>query len=619
MRRKRLLWQLYPSYLLITLVSLAAVTLYGSRALRHFHLEQTKVNLESRARLIQEEVRQRVLADDQDRVDRLCKDLGRRASTRITVVLLPSGRVLGDSEESPADMDRHHDREEIVQAVAEGSGSLVRFSHTYEQVMAYVAIPIEDDSGRIIGVVRTAVPLTAVDRELATIYWRMALGGLLVALLAAALSMFVSRRISRPLEEIKEGAERFAGGDLSHKLVAPSTREIAALAETMNLMAAELDQRIRTAVGERNERQAILSSMVEGVLAVDCGQRVLGLNRAATELFGADPEQVQRRNLQEIVRSPELQSFVSEVLGTGRSAAGQVTLYGEKERVLHVHGTVLRGADGQAIGGLMVLHDVTRTKKLENIRRDFVANVSHELKTPITSIKGYVETLLEGAKDRPEDAHRFLEIIANQTDRLNAIIDDLLALSRIEKEAEPVEFVVARDGIAVVVNPENPVDSLTLEQVRKIYVGAYDNWSRVGGPDEKIVVLSRESSSGTYVFFQEHVLQKKDYRQDARLMPATSAIVPSVSSDKWAIGYVGLGYAVEAAGKVKIVSVKADENAPAIAPSDETVTSGEYSIARPLHLYTPGKPEGLAKDFIDFCLSDEGQKIVRETGYVMVK
>jgi len=188
-----------------------------------------------------------------------------------------------------------------------------------------------------------------------------------------------------------------------------------------------------------------------------------------------------------------------------------------------------------------------------------------------------------------------------------------------QKGIDPVEFVVARDGIAVIVNPGNPVESLTLEQIRKIYTGAYDRWSEVGGPDETIVVLSRESSSGTYVFFQEHVLQKKDYRQDARLMPATSAIVGSVSSDKWAIGYVGLGYAKEAVGKVKILSVKAEEEAPAVVPSEDTVVSGNYSIARPLHLYTAGRPEGAAKDFIDFCLSSEGQQIVRQTGYVAVE
>jgi len=187
-----------------------------------------------------------------------------------------------------------------------------------------------------------------------------------------------------------------------------------------------------------------------------------------------------------------------------------------------------------------------------------------------------------------------------------------------EKDIEPVEFVVARDGIAVVVNPANPVDALTLEQIRKIYTGEYSNWNRLGGPDATIVVLSRESSSGTYVFFQKHVLQEQDYRRDARLMPATSSIIQSVSSDKWGIGYVGLGYAIGAAGKVKMLGVKADDEATPVMPSEETVDSGEYSIARPLYLYTAGQPQQAAKSFIDFCLGPEGQKIVHQTGYVPV-
>jgi len=205
---------------------------------------------------------------------------------------------------------------------------------------------------------------------------------------------------------------------------------------------------------------------------------------------------------------------------------------------------------------------------------------------------------------------------------------DICAASRKMKEKEiklaekqkitPVEHVVARDGIAVVVNPENPVKELTLDQLMKIFTGAYTNWSQVGGPDENILVLSRESSSGTYVFFQEHVLQKNDYTQKARLMPATSAIIQSVSEDKWSIGYVGLGYALEVADKVKVIGVKADAESPAVMPSEETVKSGDYSISRPLQLYTVGEPAGKVKQFIDFCLSKEGQKIVTETGYVSI-
>lgn len=187
-----------------------------------------------------------------------------------------------------------------------------------------------------------------------------------------------------------------------------------------------------------------------------------------------------------------------------------------------------------------------------------------------------------------------------------------------QKNIMPNETVVARDGISVVINPNNPVNELSVEQIGKMYTGAYTNWSQVGGPDRPIIALSRESSSGTYVFFQKAVLKKQDYTPRARLMPATSAIVQSVSQDQWAIGYVGLGYAIEAGKKIKILNIKADAKSKAITPSEKTVAAGEYSIARPLQLYTNGQPSGMIKKFLEFCLSEEGQKIVRETGYVPV-
>lgn len=206
---------------------------------------------------------------------------------------------------------------------------------------------------------------------------------------------------------------------------------------------------------------------------------------------------------------------------------------------------------------------------------------------------------------------------------------DICAASRMiqNKETEfasqkgivPIEIVVARDGIVVVVNPANPVAELTIEQIGNIFTGATQRWDQIGGGAEKIEILSRESSSGTYVFFQKKVLDKMDYSQRAKLMPATSTIVQSVASNKNAIGYVGLGYAMAAKEKIKILAIKADDSSAAVIPSEQTVRSGEYEIARPLRLYTNGQATGTVKKFIDFCLSSQGQEIVEQTGYVAVQ
>ncbi|MDP8207918.1 MAG: phosphate ABC transporter substrate-binding protein [Candidatus Electryonea clarkiae] len=203
---------------------------------------------------------------------------------------------------------------------------------------------------------------------------------------------------------------------------------------------------------------------------------------------------------------------------------------------------------------------------------------------------------------------------------------DLCAASRKIKPKEvelaesksifPKEFVVGRDGIAVVVNPDNSINDLSMEQLKKIFTGAYTNWSQVKGEKEKIVVLSRESNSGTYVFFQKTVLKKEDYTAEALLMPASSSIIQSVSVDKTSIGYIGLGYALDAGEKVKIVNIINDNSTDPVSPTMETVKNGSYPIARPLHLYTDGKPSVIAQTFIEFCNSAEGQKIVVETGYI---
>lgn len=184
------------------------------------------------------------------------------------------------------------------------------------------------------------------------------------------------------------------------------------------------------------------------------------------------------------------------------------------------------------------------------------------------------------------------------------------------KGIKPVAAKAALDGIAIVVHPSNPINELTMEQVGKMYRGMITNWSQVGGPNQKIVLLSRESSSGTYGFFMEHVLNKENFAPSARLMPATSAIIQSVSEDRGAIGYVGLGYAVKAGDKVKVLNIKKDEAADAVAPSEATVRDGSYSISRPLFLYTSGEPAGTIKKFVDFAVSEAGQKIVADQDYV---
>jgi two-component system phosphate regulon sensor histidine kinase PhoR len=438
---RRLFWKLYLTHLLVVLICTGAVGWYAIRSVRGFYESDVAGELEAKARLISGQVSERLAAPKRDELEGLCKALGSAAHLRITVVL-PDGKVIADSEKDPAQMENHADRQEIRQALAAQVGKTIHRSRTLEADMMYVAFPLRTGD-RIIGVVRTSVALTDVSNALAAIYRSIALAAIGVAILGIGLSLSMSRRISRPLEEIKKGAERFAKGEFGSRLPLSDTEEIAGLATVLNQMAAQLDEKIRAIVQQRNEREAILTSMVEGVVALDKGQRIIELNQAAAGLMGVDPLQAEGRHLLEVVRNADLQRFVGRLMQSQQAIEEEIVLRNDGQRYLQLHGSVLRDAAGRDIGALMVLNDVTRIRRIEAVRRDFVANVSHELRTPITSIQGFVETLREGAIHDVENAGRFLEIIANQADRLNAIIEDLLQLSGLEQEGEKAKVEMA--------------------------------------------------------------------------------------------------------------------------------------------------------------------------------
>jgi two-component system phosphate regulon sensor histidine kinase PhoR len=433
-RRKKLIWQLFPSFLLITLLSLLAVSWYASNSLHHFFLDQTAADLKIRALLVQKQIVAHLVPLDAAEVDAICKEIGKQSATRITVILL-SGQVIGDSRETPRQMDNHADRPEIAMALKGNPGQSTRFSNTLRQQMMYVAVPLQKDRTTL-GVIRTSVPITSIKGEFRSIQIKIALGGLLIAVLAAWISLVISRRIIRPIEEMKRGTDRFADGDLTHRLAVPDSEELASLAEALNQMAAQLDRRIKTIISQRNELETVLASMLEGVVAIDNEERIININAAAAGFFDSNPEDCPGRNLQEIIRNSALQLFVRNSISSKVPKEDDISLYYNGEKTLHLQSSPLLDANKEHIGTLVVFNDVTHLKRLEDMRRDFVANVSHEIKTPLTAIKGFVETLRLGDVEKPEESERFLGIIQKHVDRLSAIVEDLLSLSRIEQEDE---------------------------------------------------------------------------------------------------------------------------------------------------------------------------------------
>ncbi len=454
MRKKpvRLLWQLYPSYLFITLLALLAVGWYITVTLKEFFIGQTAKDLEGRACLVREVFNSFLSPENTEEIKDFCRKLGEDSPSdiRITIVL-PSGVVVGDTKEDPDRMENHRNRPEILRALEGDVGNAKRFSTTLQEHMLYVAVPVEGQQS-VAAVIRTALSTEVIDEIFESIRYKIMWGGFLVAFLAAVISFWVSRRLSLPLEKMKQGAQLFAKGELSHRLIIPRTEEMASLAAAMNQMANHLDERIKSVIRHRNELEAVLSSMKEGVIAFDLDERILSINQTAAAMFNKDPWEMENRSIQETIRIPELQKFTRNALGNGEGQECDIVVYHDKERILNVHSTPLVDSKEKKIGILVVLNDVTHLRRLENMRKDFVANVSHEIKTPLTAIQGFVETILQDSQNIPENTKRFLSIIDRHVYRLAAIIEDLLKLSRIERDGERKEMVLVETPVEDVVS-----------------------------------------------------------------------------------------------------------------------------------------------------------------------
>ena len=305
--------------------------------------------------------------------------------------------------------------------------------------MLYIAIPLTTDKPRD-GVLRLSVSAEALDAVLSSTRKKLLLGLLLIALIAAGLSYYFARRISRPLEEMRQGAERLASGEIDHPIIISDNnvpKEMTDLSHSLNNMAEQLNGRIKIISQQRNELEAVFSSMTDGVLAISPDHTIIRINRAAAELFHIDGQAVKGMIFEGVIRNRVLQKFLSKSLESDVSINKDLSLMENGEQMtLHCNTQPLYDGEDKRIGILVVLNNLTRINQLESIRQDFVANVSHELKTPITVIRGYVETLLDGAMADSGEATNFLKTIHRQGIRLDAIVDDLLTLAHIEDTAE---------------------------------------------------------------------------------------------------------------------------------------------------------------------------------------
>jgi two-component system, OmpR family, phosphate regulon sensor histidine kinase PhoR len=448
---KKLVRQLFLSYLLIMGVPVIFAAWYAAHTFNKFYLGQNLEELKSRAWLIGSQIEDHIIRSSQNDVDSLCKSLSKRVKTRFTVVSL-TGKVIGDSEKDPDSMENHLNRVEIRTALSGNVGSANRYSHTLKQNMLYTAVPVYA-AGRITAVVRTSVPSVSITSAMTHLFSRIFLAILLMTACAAVVSYLFSRKISLPINAMKNGAQRFASGDFSAALPLAGYTETRQLAIALNEMAIRLSDMISQITEQNHELDAILSSMREGVIAIDASERIILVNYAAAAFFDIDRQNATGKKFGDVLRNDEIREFLVKALKAEEPVEAEIvfplpaTESGSAESYLQLHGSTLHDPTRKSIGALMVINDITQIKNLENIKQDFIANVSHELRTPLTSIKGFVETLATGALEDPEEARRFLVILSKQADRLHSIVDDLLSLSRIERDAEKKAIDLSEDRV----------------------------------------------------------------------------------------------------------------------------------------------------------------------------
>lgn len=432
MNSKRLFF-LFTSYLALTLLALFLATLFTTRAVHSFHIRTTTNDLQARAQLIKDQVTDLFASGQWPQLEQLCQNLGQKSATRITVIAL-DGQVAADSLEDPALMDNHATRPEIITALQGRIGASSRYSHTIHKNLRYVALPLLSHD-EIVASLRLSVPLSSLDAALSGIRLTLILGALAVALLIAFVTWFISYQITRPVQAMRNGARRFANRDFTTPIPVRGPDELMDLSRCLNAMAIDLSSHIATVVNQRNELETIFSSMIEGVFTVDEQERIISINQAAADFLESTTSAARGHTLLEIMRNSDLKLFMRQTLSASSPVRQEITLRHRNQDsfTFAAHG-VLLPPETSPSKAMVVLNDITRLKKLENIRRDFVANVSHELKTPITAIQGYVETLIAGAIADPDHNLKFLTIIQNHALRLSSIIHDLLTLSRLEED-----------------------------------------------------------------------------------------------------------------------------------------------------------------------------------------
>jgi two-component system phosphate regulon sensor histidine kinase PhoR len=438
--RLNLFWKLGFAFFALLIAVLLPVDFYAERALRRDYERSGFEQLAAIARIALAHPPQAIAANsDASSNSAPLRDwVAQMAASgvRVTVITF-DGQVLADSQSDPSTMENHAGRPEIRDALTKGDGQSIRHSVTINRDLLYYAVRLSVAGGPPL-ILRFASPLQTLNEELWEFRKRLWLASLVMLLVTGAASLLISRSFSDRVDRLKKFSDRVAEGDFRPIEADRSGDVMEALAASLNQSAARLDRTIRTLTEERNLSSAILGSMVEGVAVVNASERLLFANPGFAEILDLDVPPQSGSALVEVVRQTELIEAVRQVLRGEPRVETEIVTGTLRQHFFAV--TVAAVSAAETSGAVIVLHDITDLRKLERVRRDFVANVSHEFKTPLTAIQGFAETLLAGAIDDAQNRVRFLEIILEHSQRLARLTDDLLRLSQMDADRLGLEI-----------------------------------------------------------------------------------------------------------------------------------------------------------------------------------
>jgi two-component system phosphate regulon sensor histidine kinase PhoR len=467
--RRSIRWKITGSYLLLVLLVLVIFTGYVVRALERQYLSNYEYVVAAQAKVISLMLKEQASSGNVALAGRGGTDLARlhtmlqqvKWRKDATIALLDA---TGRSPAGPVDTALP----EIRMAFAGEEGTAIRNDETGMK-RVFAAAPIFGPNNRVVGVVHVSAPHAWVVRQLRRIAPALATAGLLGLVAAWIIGTGLSRRLTRPLDALNRAAVQLSAGDLRSRVPVRSTDEFGRLGGTFNTMAGRLEDTIQAISTERTRVEAIIAAMTDAVVATDRSESVLLLNRAAEDLLDVNRRTAQGRRAGDVFAAPRLAGMLHEAAAYGRVTAEELPPGTAGDRVVEAHCAPIRTEDGTVTGAVAVLRDVTELRQTERLRRELTANVSHELRTPLTSIKGFAETLLDGAMADEVTCRRFLSIIDGETDRLVKLVDDLLDLSLLESkrltlELKPVDVSVLVAHTVDKLRPLAATQRLTLHQ-----------------------------------------------------------------------------------------------------------------------------------------------------------